>query len=61
VAIVIAGEGEFLAQECLFATAHLIGSAEIHSLERVLGSRHSQGACAFALAHLATERFDAGN
>lgn len=53
--VLLSGEGEFIARQVLQEIPSLAG-VETLSLAMVLGPAHSVGACAFAVARLATER-----
>jgi len=53
--VLLSGEGEFIARQVLREMPSLSG-VETLSLASVLGSAHSVGACAYAVARLATER-----
>ena len=53
--VITAGEGEFLASRLKRAVPELSTAREF-SLTTLLGSQHSQAACAFALARLAQDR-----
>ncbi len=53
--ILLAGEGEFVIRRALSDHDEL-APAELVSLQQTLGPLHSQAACAFALARLASER-----
>jgi uncharacterized hydantoinase/oxoprolinase family protein len=55
VAVVLAGEGDFLAREVVEADDRL-AAAELTVLSSALGEAHSHGACALALARLGQER-----
>lgn len=54
-AVIFAGEGERLARQIVTEIPEL-QAAERFSLGQLLGECHSRGACAYALARLATER-----
>ena len=53
--VMLSGEGEFLARQVIDEIPDL-ANVEILSLAQVLGPDHSVGACAFAVARLASER-----
>ncbi len=53
--IMLSGEGEFLARQVIDEIPELTG-VEVLSLAKVLGPEHSVGACAYAVARLASER-----
>ena len=53
--VMISGEGEFLARQVIDEIPELAG-VEVLSLAKVLGPEHSVGACAYAVARLASER-----
>jgi len=53
--VMLSGEGEFLARQVIIEVPELAG-VEVLSLATVLGPEHSVGACAYAVARLASER-----
>ncbi|MFO1004910.1 MAG: hydantoinase/oxoprolinase family protein [Planctomycetaceae bacterium] len=53
--VMLSGEGEFLARQVVEEVPELAG-VEVLSLATVLGPEHSIGACAYAVARLASER-----
>lgn len=53
--VLLSGEGEFLVRRVVASTPEL-AQAELLSLAGVLGTTHSAGACAYAVARLAVER-----
>jgi len=53
--IILVGEGEFLARRVIGGVSRLAGVPQI-SLSQALGERHSEAACAYALACLGRER-----
>jgi hypothetical protein len=53
--VMISGEGEFLARQVIDEIPELAG-VDVLSLAKVLGPEHSVGACAYAVARLASER-----
>ena len=53
--VMLSGEGEFLARQVIEEIPELAG-VEVLSLANVLGPEHSVGACAYAVARLASER-----
>ena len=53
--VMLSGEGEFLARQVIDEIPEL-ANVEVLSLAQVLGPDHSVGACAFAVARLASER-----
>ncbi|WP_437190774.1 hydantoinase/oxoprolinase family protein [Planctomicrobium sp. SH527] len=55
-AILLAGEGEFLARRALQGAALFPSDMEILSLQSLMGPQHSIAACAEALSRLAIER-----
>jgi probable H4MPT-linked C1 transfer pathway protein len=55
--VLFAGEGEFLARRAWHGLPEENPPSELLSLSMILGSEHSQGACAYALSRLASERF----
>lgn len=54
--VLVAGEGEYLAEQLITASELRAETVQRLSMNQMLGPQHSQAACAFALARLASER-----
>ncbi|WP_437227572.1 hydantoinase/oxoprolinase family protein [Planctomicrobium sp. SH661] len=59
--ILLTGEGTFLARQLLESLGFSPPGVELIVLEEALGESHSQGACAFAIARLASEHLHEGS